>query len=103
MADKNFFHEWDGDIKWINSLDDAFAKKMEEALKKHNLKDAIITGEISIKGHKTAIGVMDTRLMMASMGYVVGEKVTRLFEKATKKRCRWYCFVVRVEQECRRK
>ena len=53
---------------------------------KHKLDDAIITGEIKVNGLHIAIGVMDTRFMMASMGHVVGEKVTRLFERATKKK-----------------
>ena len=38
-----------------------------------------------IGGVETAIGVMDSHFMMASMGSVVGEKLTRLFEYATEK------------------
>jgi acetyl-CoA carboxylase carboxyl transferase subunit beta len=53
---------------------------------KHSLNDAIVTGEMNVEGIHVAIGVMDSRFMMASMGRVVGEKVTRLFEKATKKK-----------------
>ena len=50
------------------------------------MNDAIITGEMNISEYHVAIGVMDSRFMMASMGQVVGEKVTRLFERATKKK-----------------
>lgn len=87
LADKNSFHEWDADTKWANPLDDnIYVKKLKDATAKHNLNDAIVTGEMNIEGIHVAIGVMDSRFMMASMGRVVGEKVTRLFEKATKKK-----------------
>lgn len=87
LADKNSFHEWDADTKWDNPLDDnIYVKKLEDTTAKHNLNDAIVTGEMNIEGMRVAIGVMDSRFMMASMGRVVGEKVTRLFEKATKKK-----------------
>lgn len=87
LADKNSFFEWDSNIKWSNPLnDDVYAKKLVATTAKHNLNDAIITGEMDIKGEHLAIGVMDSRFMMASMGYVVGEKVTRLFEKSRKKK-----------------
>lgn len=87
LADNNSFREWDANMKWSNPLNDnAYAKKLIDTSVKHKLNDAIITGEMKIEGLSVAIGVMDTRYMMASMGYVVGEKVTRLFEKATKKK-----------------
>lgn len=87
LADKKSFHEWDANMKFSNPLNDSeYAQKAVEASLKHKLNDAIITGEMDIDGFRVAIGVMDTRYMMASMGYVVGEKVTRLFEKATKKK-----------------
>ena len=47
--------------------------------KENSLREAIIIGELSINGLKTAVAVMDTRFMMASMGYYVGEAVTLLF------------------------
>lgn len=87
LADKNSFCEWDVNMKWSNPLnDDVYAQKLIDKSVKHKLNDAIITGEMDIEGSHVAIGVMDTRFMMASMGYVVVEKVTRLFEKATKKK-----------------
>jgi len=87
LADKKSFREWDANMKFSNPLNDnEYAQKSDETAVKHNLNDAIITGEMNIDGSHVAIGVMDTRYMMASMGYVVGERVTRLFEKATKKK-----------------
>lgn len=87
LADKKSFREWDANMELSNPLNDSeYAQKSVETSAKHKLNDAIITGEMNIDGSQVAIGVMDTRYMMASMGYVVGEKVTRLFEKATKKK-----------------
>lgn len=87
LADHNSFCEWDAQIKWYNPLNDnEYAKKLVNTTEKYKLNDAVITGEININNFHTAIGVMDTRYMMASMGQVVGEKVTRLFERATKKK-----------------
>lgn len=87
LADKKSFCEWDANMKFSNPLNDnEYAQKSVEVSLKHKLNDAIIIGEMDIDGFHVAIGVMDTRYMMASMGYVVGEKITRLFEKATKKK-----------------
>ena len=44
----------------------------------------MLTGTALIKGQKVALGIMDSNFIMASMGSVVGEKITRLFELATK-------------------
>ena len=42
-----------------------------------------MTGTALIKGQTVALGIMDSNFIMASMGTVVGEKITRLFEYAT--------------------
>ncbi len=55
-------------------------KKMQE---KNDLHEAVLTGLADISGEKVALGIMDSHFIMASMGTVVGEKITRLFEKAT--------------------
>lgn len=87
LADKNSFHEWDANMKFSNPLNDIeYEKKATEASIKYELNDAIITGEMDIESSHVAIGVMDTRYMMASMGHVVGEKVTRLFERAKQRK-----------------
>jgi len=59
-----------------------YRTKHEEILSRSNLNEAVITGSGYIDGQKVMIGVMDTRYMMGSMGVVVGEKITRLFEDA---------------------
>ena len=87
LADGKGFKEWENKEAFTNPLNDAvYHNAFEKAKKEHDLNDAIIIGEIEIDGIRTAIGIMDTRFMMASMGYIVGERVTKLFEGATKRR-----------------
>jgi acetyl-CoA carboxylase carboxyl transferase subunit beta len=57
--------------------------KIKESEQKTGLKEAIITGEELIDGHKVCIGVMEFDFIGGSMGVVVGEKVFRLAEYAT--------------------
>lgn len=84
--DKGSFEEYDPDLLSLNPLDfDEYDEKLTELRKKTGLKDAIVTGEASIRGTRCAIGIMDSRFMMASMGSVVGEKIARLFERAAEK------------------
>lgn len=86
-ADKNSFEEYDADLTSVNPLGFAqYDAKLEELRKSTGLKDAVITGECAIRGNRCAVGVMDSRFMMASMGSVVGEKIARLFERAAEKK-----------------
>ena len=62
-----------------------YARKVEALQTMTGLKDAVITGECTIKGSRTVLIIMDSHFMMASMGSVVGEKITRAFETATEK------------------
>ena len=61
------------------------AEKAAQLAEKVGMPDAVKTGVCRIGGVETCIGVMDSHFMMASMGSVVGEKLTRLFEYATEK------------------
>lgn len=84
LADPDTFREWDQEVKGKNPLHYKGYEEKKEALReKTSLPEGIITGEIKIQNQKVAIGVMDGRFLMASMGSAVGEKITRLFEKAT--------------------
>ena len=60
-----------------------YQKKLATMREKTGLDEAVLTGTASIKGQKVALGIMDSNFIMASMGTVVGEKITRLFEYAT--------------------
>ena len=60
-----------------------YRKKLTLMREKTGLDEAVVTGIALIKGEKVALGIMDSNFIMASMGTVVGEKITRLFEFAT--------------------
>lgn len=62
-----------------------YEKKLDMNRGKTGQMDAIVTGVCEIKGVKTAIGVLDSRFLMGSMGTVVGEKIVRLAEYAMKR------------------
>jgi len=59
-----------------------YADRLKKAQTKTGLEEAVVTGIGTIGGHKLAIAVMDFEFMGGSMGSVVGEKVTRIMEKA---------------------
>jgi acetyl-CoA carboxylase carboxyl transferase subunit beta len=63
----------------------SYATKLEDYQKSTGLKDAVTTGICQIGQHRAALGVMDFTFLGGSMGSVVGEKLTRLIEKATEK------------------
>lgn len=84
-VDEGTFEEWDEKMEFSNPLDfPGYEKKVLAAREKTGLDEAVITGTGTIGGHKAAIGVCDARFLMSSMGYVVGEKITRMIERATR-------------------
>ena len=67
----------------LNFVDtESYANRIKKAHEKTGLDEAVITGLGKIEGHKLAVAVMDFDFMGGSMGSVVGEKVTRIMEKA---------------------
>ena len=86
LFDEGSFEELFKDIKPTDPLDfvdtEPYKERLEKAHAKTNLDEAVITGLASIEGHRMAAAVMDFDYMGGSMGSVVGEKVTRLIEKA---------------------
>ena len=84
LADEGSFEEWDKEMDFVNPLDFKGYEEKVARLKEHtNLNEAVITGKIMINGNPAVIGVCDGRFMMASMGHIVGEKITRAVERAT--------------------
>ena len=84
IIDEGTFEEWDPDLKTDNPLDFAgYEEKIAALQEKTGLKEAVCTGTGKIHGQKVALGVCDSRFLMGSMGEVVGEKITRMFERAT--------------------
>ena len=86
LFDENSFEELFTEIKPTDPLEfvdtESYKDRLEKANKKTGLDDAVITGIASIEGNKVAAAVMDFDYMGGSMGSVVGEKVTRIIEKA---------------------
>lgn len=84
VADKDSFVEMFTGIDSKNPLDfPGYPEKLAATKARTALDEAIMTGVATIKGQKTALAIMDSTFIMASMGTVVGEKLTRLFEHAT--------------------
>lgn len=85
LTDENSFVEWDSDVTATDPLEfPGYQDKLELAQELTGLKEAVLTGKATLNQLPLAIGVMDNRFVMASMGTIVGEKLVRLFEEATK-------------------
>jgi len=87
LADKGSFEEMDADLISENPLDfPEYVEKSEKQRNKSGLKDAVVSGRLSINGKPATIAVMDFKYFAGSMGSVVGEKITRAIETATKEK-----------------
>nr|ATL60042.1 acetyl-CoA carboxylase beta subunit [Pavetta abyssinica] len=73
------------DIIEFHSEEEPYKDRIDSYQKKTGLTDAVQTGIGQLNGIPVAVGVMDFQFMGGSMGSVVGEKITRLIEYATKK------------------
>ncbi len=83
-ADKNTFKELDAGLCSLNPINfPGYEEKIAELRSKCDMNEACVTGVCKIHRYETVIGIMDSNFMMASMGSVVGEKITRAFEYAT--------------------
>jgi len=88
LLDKDTLQEYDKDMVSVDPLDFKGPKTYKDKLSQDQaatgLKDAVVTGEGLLEGKKVIIAVTDSRFIMGSMGSVVGEKITRAIEAATK-------------------
>ena len=86
LFDEGSFEELFSEIKPTDPLEfvdtESYKDRLNAAQQKTGYNDAVITGIAAIEGHKVATAVMDFDFMGGSMGSVVGEKVTRIIEKA---------------------
>ncbi|HEM5983754.1 TPA: acetyl-CoA carboxylase carboxyltransferase subunit beta [Streptococcus suis] len=83
-VDEGSFEELFTGIETKNPLDfPNYLEKLAATRQKTGLDEAVLTGKATIGGQPVALGIMDSHFIMASMGTVVGEKITRLFELAT--------------------
>ncbi len=87
VLDAGTFEEWDAELKPTDPLQFAdkksYAVRLVEEQQRTGLTDASLTGCGMIRARRVAIGVTDSAFIMGSMGSVVGERLTRLVERAT--------------------
>lgn len=87
LVEPDSFEEWDRGLKTPNPLlFKGYEEKVKDLQEKTGLDEAVVTGSARIGKHRAALAVCDGRFLMASMGHAVGEKITRLFERATKEK-----------------
>lgn len=85
LADEGTFEEWDKELRGGNPLRyKGYEEKLALLKEKTGLTEAVVTGKMCINNSEAAVGVCDGRFLMASMGEAVGEKITRMVERATK-------------------
>ena len=91
LLDPDTFVEMDADLKSIDVLRFQGMATYKDRLKKYRettgLIDAVISGHGILDGYKVAVAVMDFGFLAATMGSVVGEKITRTIEYGTTNRC----------------
>ena len=84
LTDEGSFEEMDADMTSQNLLNfPEYDNKLKHARLDSNEKDGVLTGLCKIMDAQCALFVMEPYFMIGSMGTVVGEKITRLFERAT--------------------
>ena len=87
VLDEGTFEPWDESLAPADPLNFEDKKKYAERItaeqKRTGLNDAAITGAGMIRARRVAFGVTDSAFIMGSMGSVVGERLTRLIERAT--------------------
>lgn len=90
LLDKDTFAEYDPDLVSCDPLEfkgpKTYMEKLSADQKLTGLKDAVVSGIGALNDKEVVIAVTDSRFIMGSMGSVVGEKITRAIEAATKNR-----------------
>ena len=91
LADPGSFKEWDAALRSLDPLNFKDAKpypeRVKAAQKTTGMDDALLSGEVTIGGHKVQLCIMEFNFMGGSMASVVGEKITRAVERAIERRC----------------
>lgn len=87
VVDRGSFREHDGTMQSIDPLSfTGYGSKLETARISSGETEGVVCGTAAIGGKKCAFFAMEPSFMMGSMGTVVGEKLTRLFEYALQQR-----------------
>ncbi|MGI1659528.1 MAG: acetyl-CoA carboxylase, carboxyltransferase subunit beta [Desulfitobacterium sp.] len=88
LIDSGTFEEWDSELLTTNPLGfPEYEEKLEEAHKKSDVSESVLTGKASIEGLPVVLAFNEGNFMMGSMGSVTGEKITRAIERAIELRC----------------
>ena len=90
LVDPDSFEEHDASMSSVDPLGfkgvTTYADRLRSYKQKTGLVDAVTTGGAKINGHSVGLGVMDFNFLAATMGSVVGEKITRIIEFSTKQK-----------------
>ncbi|MBE6112851.1 MAG: acetyl-CoA carboxylase carboxyltransferase subunit beta [Peptococcaceae bacterium] len=87
LTDSGTFHEMYADLSPVNLLDfPGYDEKLTKAQQESGELEGVICGTAQIGGFPVALFVMDPGFILGSMGTIVGEKITRLFEYAAENR-----------------
>lgn len=81
--DKDSIEYFDENMKSLNPLNfPGYSEKIKSLAKSLGINEAVVTGKAKINNIDLCFGVMDPNFIMGSMGSVVGEKLSRMFERA---------------------
>jgi acetyl-CoA carboxylase carboxyl transferase subunit beta len=87
LVDEGSFQELDVSLDSVDALGfKGYLDKVKAYQNKTGLKEAVVTGRANIESIPVVLAIMDFRFLGASMGSVVGEKITRAIETATAER-----------------
>ena len=87
LCDEGSFKEMDQDLLPVDRLKfPQYAEKLKRATQESGEPEGVITGTAKLNGMRCALFFMNPFFIMGSMGVVVGEKITRLFEYAAKRK-----------------
>lgn len=90
LLDPETWVEMDANLLSVDTLQfkgtAAYTDRLKSYQDKTGLKDAVLSGTGAINSHPVGLAVMDFNFLAATMGSVVGEKITRVIEVATAKK-----------------
>ncbi|MGA7879261.1 MAG: acetyl-CoA carboxylase, carboxyltransferase subunit beta [Terrimicrobiaceae bacterium] len=96
LVDPETFGETNANMTSVDTLEfkgvATYAERLKSYQEQTGLTDAVTTGTAKINGHPIGLAVMDFNFLAATMGSVVGEKITRTIELSTKKK--WSVVIV---------
>lgn len=83
LCDEGSFEEWDNTLASVDPLAfPDYKPKLKKSKISTGEQEAVLCGRATIGGFACAFFAMENGFIMGSMGSVVGEKITRLFERA---------------------